>query len=152
MTFCLSKGLSAPVGAVLNGSAAFIDRARRYRKLLGGGMRQAGILAAAGILALTEMTGRLEEDNHNARVLAEGLEQLPGIVIRPEEVETNIVIFDVKGTGMDADTFAERLAGYDVLASVTGPYSVRFVTQRHVGPDDVQAALSAVNRMLKDLA
>ena len=152
MTFCLSKGLSAPVGAVLNGSAAFIDRARRYRKLLGGGMRQAGILAAAGILALTEMTGRLEEDNHNARVLAEGLAQLPGIVIRPEEVETNIVIFDVKGTGMDADTFAERLAGYDVLASVTGPYSVRFVTQRHVGPDDVQAALSAVNRMLKDLA
>lgn len=152
MTFCLSKGLSAPVGAVLNGSAAFIDRARRYRKLLGGGMRQAGVLAAAGIIALTDMTKRLAEDNHNARVLAEGLAQMPGIVIDPAKVDTNIVIYDVKGTGMDADTFAARLEEYDVRASVTGPYSVRFVTQRHVGAAEVDAALCAVSKMLKELA
>lgn len=141
---CLSKGLSAPVGAVLNGSRDFINRARKYRKLVGGGMRQAGILAAAGIVALTEMTERLAEDNENARLLANGLANIAGIGLDPATVETNIVIFDVAKTGMTADEFYEKLGGMGVRCLSVGPYAVRFVTQRHFSKDRVPDVLKAV--------
>ena len=150
VNFCLSKGLCAPVGSVLAGSRAFIERGRHYRKLLGGGMRQAGVLAAAGIIALTEMTERLFEDNENAHALAVGLAGLKGIGIDPRFVQTNIVIFDVSKTGMTADAFAEKLKGFGVLASVTGPYSVRFVTQRHISSGDLPLILKAVRQMLAE--
>ena len=102
VTFCLSKGLAAPVGSVVTGTRAFIDRARRARKMLGGGMRQAGILAAAGIVALETMVDRLREDHENARVLADGLARLPGIQIDLNLVQTNIVIFSVNRKDLDA--------------------------------------------------
>ena len=98
--FCLSKGLGAPVGSMLVGTAEAIDRARGYRKRLGGGMRQAGVLAAAGLIALEEMPHRLGEDHANARFLAGELAKLPGIQIDPARVQTNIVIFDITGTGL----------------------------------------------------
>lgn len=148
VNFCLSKGLCAPVGSMLAGSRGFIERARHYRKLLGGGMRQAGVLAAAGIIALTEMTERLFEDNENAHALAVGLAGMKGIGIDPRFVQTNIVIFDVSKTGMTADEFAGKLKGFGVLASVTGPFSVRFVTQRHISAEDIPLILKAVREML----
>ena len=100
--FCLSKGLCAPVGSMLAGSRDFIDEARRVRKILGGGMRQAGILAAAGIVALNEMVDRLAEDHANARRLADGLANIPGIAIEPETVETNILFFALAPDGRRA--------------------------------------------------
>src|SRR5215469_777074 len=105
--FCLSKGLCAPVGSMLVGSKAFIDKARVYRKALGGGMRQAGVLAAAGLIALQEMPARLLEDHENARVLAEGLARVAGIKIG--KTPTNILVFDISGTGMTTGEFSQRL-------------------------------------------
>jgi len=145
---CLSKGLCAPVGSVLAGSKAFIERAKKYRKLLGGGMRQCGVLAAAGIIALTEMTKRLYEDNENAHALAVGLAGIRGISLDPRFVQTNIVIFDVQKTGMTAAQFIEKLKGYGVLASSTGPYAVRFVTHRHIATGDIPQILHAVHKMV----
>lgn len=149
ITFCLSKGLSAPVGAVLCGTKAFIALARRYRKMLGGGMRQAGVLAAAGIVALTSMVDRLKEDHANARALAEGIAALPGLSIDLSGVQSNIVIFDVSGTGMNADQFVDALGGRDVLVSSVGPMAVRFVCHRHVNSGDVKAALAVMKDMLE---
>ena len=145
---CLSKGPSAPVGAVLNGSRKFIAQARKYRKLVGGGMRQAGILAAAGIVALTEMTERLAEDNENAKLLANGLAGMKGIGLDPAAVETNIVIFDVKATGMTAPAFCQKLGEAGVRCLDVGPYAVRFVTQRHFDKSQVPAVLKAVESVL----
>src|SRR5215212_5065592 len=106
--FCLSKGLGAPVGSLLLGGGGFIEEARRWRKLLGGGMRQAGVLAAAGLVALEETPRRLSEDHANARRLAEGVAELPGVRIDPEGVRTNIVIFDVSGAALTADRICAR--------------------------------------------
>ncbi|MGI6192578.1 MAG: GntG family PLP-dependent aldolase [Christensenellales bacterium] len=145
---CISKGLSAPVGSLLVGMKDFIEQARHYRKLLGGGMRQAGVLAAAGIIAITEMAERLYEDNENAHALAVGLAGMKGIGIDPRFVQSNIVIFDVQKTGMTAAEFAEKLKGFGVLASTTGPYSVRFVTNRHISSADLPQILKAVHQML----
>src|SRR5438270_3083476 len=114
--FCLSKGLGAPVGSMLVGSKAFIEKARAVRKALGGGMRQAGILAAAGLIALEKMPLRLKEDHDNARFLAEGLARIPGIKIDPKKVVTNILIFDITGTGMNTADFSQKLAAKNVLA------------------------------------
>src|ERR1700680_97566 len=100
--FCLSKGLGAPVGSMLAGSEAFIAKGRVYRKMLGGGMRQAGILAAAGLIALEKSPARLHIDHENARQLAEGIAQMPGLSIEPAKVRTNIVIFDCAKTGKTA--------------------------------------------------
>src|SRR5215475_16104463 len=110
--FCLSKGLCAPVGSMLVGSKAFIDKARVYRKALGGGMRQAGVLAAAGLIALEKMPARLQEDHENARVLAEGLAQIKGIKIG--KTPTNILVFDISGTGMNTAEFSRKLAAKNV--------------------------------------
>ncbi|MGH9901707.1 MAG: threonine aldolase family protein, partial [Pyrinomonadaceae bacterium] len=142
--FCLSKGLGAPVGSMLLGTRAFIEEARRWRKLLGGGMRQAGVLAAAGLVALEETPPRLHEDHANARRLAEGLAELPGVGIDPERVVTNIVLFDVSRAGLSADEICARLQNvYGVLASGFGS-SIRMVTHYDVSGDDVEAALKAL--------
>ena len=129
--FCLSKGLCAPVGSVLVGSAEFIGKARSVRKALGGGMRQAGILAAAGLIALEEMPGRLHEDHENARVLAERLAALPEVSLDLHSVQSNIVIFHLRG-GQDANALVGTLKTRGVLAGAVGPHAVRFVTHNDV--------------------
>jgi threonine aldolase len=142
--FCLSKGLGAPVGSVLLGGRGFIEEARRWRKLLGGGMRQAGVLAAAGLVALEETPPRLAEDHANARRLAEGVAELPGVRIDPEAVRTNIVLFDVSETGLPADAICARVRETrGVLCSGFGT-SVRMVTHYDVSRDDVEVALRAL--------
>src|SRR6185295_15419644 len=129
--FCLSKGLGAPVGSILLGEQAFIDEARVIRKMLGGGMRQAGVLVAAGLIALEESPKGLPEDHANAKRLAEGLAELPGVKIDAEKVVTNIVIFDVSGTGKTADDICAKLRERDVLAAGFGS-SIRMVTHYDV--------------------
>jgi threonine aldolase len=146
--FCLSKGLGAPVGSVLLGTRAFIDEARAWRKLLGGGMRQAGILAAAGLVALEETPPRLAEDHANARRLAAGLAELPGVNIDPERVQTNIVIFDVTDTGLAAEEICARVReSKGVLCSGFGN-SIRMVTHYDVSHDDIEVALEALRQVI----
>lgn len=147
--FCLSKGLGAPVGSMLLGPRAFIEEARRWRKLLGGGMRQAGVLAAAGLVALEETPRRLHEDQSNARRLAQGLAELPGIQIDPERVATNIVIFDVTGTRRTADEICAALGTRGVLASGFGS-SIRMVTHYDVSSEDIETALKELRAILHD--
>ncbi len=145
--FCLSKGLGAPVGSLLVGSAAHIREARAHRKALGGGMRQAGILAAAGILALKEGPARLHEDHGNARLLAETVAQSPAVSIDLDAVETNIVIFSLEQPG-SAPAFVAGLKQQGVLASAIGPSAVRFVTHLDVSRADcAEAARIAVQHL-----
>ena len=129
--FCLSKGLCAPVGSMLVGSRALIERARIYRKALGGGMRQAGVLAAAGLISLNEMTARLHEDHANARLLAELLSEVKQVVIDAAGVQTNIVIFGLAGDG-DASALLQRLKARGVLAGTVSAHEIRLVTHREV--------------------
>jgi threonine aldolase len=138
--FCLSKGLGAPVGSMLLGTRSFIDEARVWRKILGGGMRQAGVLAAAGLVALEESPKLLPEDHANARRLAEGLSGIDGIRIDPETVVTNIVLFDISETGIAADEICARLKEHDVLASGFGS-SIRMVTHYDVSSANIETAL-----------
>jgi threonine aldolase len=146
----LSKGLGAPVGAVLAGSGSFIEEAWRYKQRFGGAMRQAGIIAAAGVYALRHHVDRLAEDHERARQLARGLAELRGVAIDPELVETNIVIFDVSGTGLSGDDFAGRtLASHGVRFSVLGPTTVRAVTHLDIPPDGVSRALDAARAALR---
>jgi threonine aldolase len=145
--FCLSKGLGAPVGSMLVGSRKFIEQARRYRKSLGGGMRQAGVLAAAGLIALEKMPARLKEDHENARFLAEGLAQIPGIKIDPRKVATNILIFDISGTGMTSAELSRRLAERNVLANGVGPDAMRIVTHMDVDRAACASALEAIRKI-----
>lgn len=147
--FCLSKALGAPVGSMLLGTRAFIEEARRWRKLLGGGMRQAGVLAAAGLVALEETPLRLHEDHANARRLAEGLAELPGIQIDPERVVTNIVLFDVSKTGMTADEICARLQTRNVLASGFGS-SIRMVTHYDVTREGIETALKELRAIISE--
>lgn len=142
--FCLSKGLGAPVGSMLVGSRTFIEMARIYRKALGGGMRQAGILAAAGLIALEQMPARLHEDHANAKFLAQGLAEVPGINIDADKVQTNILIFDISGTGMKSDEFTRKLGQRQVLAGGVNPELVRFVTHMDVDRAGCERALEAV--------
>ena len=145
--FCLSKGLGAPVGSILLGSRAFIDQARVIRKMLGGGMRQAGVLAAAGLVALEESPPGLAEDHANAKRLAEGLAELPGMKIDPETVVTNIVIVDVSETGKTADTICAELRKRSVLAIGFGS-SIRMVTHYDVSRADIETALREIRSVL----
>jgi len=144
---CLSKGLCAPVGSVIVGSRDFIARARKFRKMLGGGMRQAGFLAAAGIVALETMTSRLAEDHENARLLAHGLSEIPGITIDIETVQTNIVICDISGLKMTASEFAAKL--YEKGIRVNGGISatVRFVTHYWIKRNDIETAIEAIKSL-----
>jgi len=139
--FCLSKGLGAPVGSMLVGSRDFIAAARSVRKALGGGMRQAGILAAAGLIALEEGPKRLHEDHATARLLAEGVAQIPGITIDLATVQTNIVICDVSGTGQSSTEISAALKSVGVLAGTVNPQLIRFVTHLNVSQSDCTSAL-----------
>lgn len=141
--FCLSKGLGAPVGSILMGSHDFIKEARVWRKRLGGGMRQAGILAAAGLIALEESPKRLHEDHANARTLAEGIAAIPGIAIDLETVETNIVIFDVAGTGLTSAEICGRLKEKRILASGFKT-RIRMVTHLDFSASQMAAVLDGI--------
>ena len=146
--FCLSKGLAAPVGSMVVGSRAFIEKARIYRKMFGGGMRQVGVLAAAGRIALEESPKRLNIDHQNAQRLAEGIAQIPSLRIDPKSVKTNIVIFDCKETGMDAVQLCDALKPHRVWALDTAPYSVRFVTHCDVDAQGIERALEVLRAVL----
>jgi threonine aldolase len=150
--FCLSKGLSAPVGSLLCGSRDFVAQARRMRKLLGGGMRQAGILAAAGIVALNEMVDRLGEDHFNARRLALGLAELPGLDVRPDEVESNFVFFGVTDEGSqrtDATAFIVAAAEAGVLLSTGDDGRVRAATHYGITAEGIERAVSALEHVAR---
>lgn len=156
--FCLSKGLAAPIGSMVAGSRQFIDSARRVRKMLGGGMRQAGIIAAAGIVALEEMMERMAEDHANARIFAEGLTAIPGINVDLTKVQTNIVYFDVdveddsgEMYSGPAGRFVEAMRERDVLLNGSGGRSVRAVTHYGISADDVRQAIAAVADVMQQL-
>ncbi len=143
----LSKGLGCPVGAVLAGSREFIEEAWRLKQRSGGAMRQAGIIAAAGIYALEHNVERLAEDHANAKLFAESLRNLPGIKVDPEEVETNIVFFDIAGTGMTAEPFVEAMKAKGVDLGGAGT-RIRIVTHLDIGRADIEAAVEAIRRVI----
>jgi threonine aldolase len=146
--FCLSKGLSAPVGSAIAGSNDFIARARGFRKIVGGDLRQSGILAAAGIVALEKMVDRLAEDHHNASLLAAGLREIPHIKIDNPPVPTNMVFIDTSALSLSGVEFIERLQQYGILAVVYGPTRVRMVTHRHIKKNDINQALHAIRKLV----
>lgn len=146
--FCLSKGLSAPVGSILAGSKEFIQRARKNRKMLGGGMRQAGILAAAGIIALEQMMERLKEDHQNARILGEGLANISGIKVDLETIQTNMVYFDLRESGMDTYQFLPKLAKYNILGSPRPPTKIRLVTHYGISEEDIYTTIKAIKEIV----
>lgn len=148
MMFCFSKGLSCPVGSIVCGPQDFIERARVIRNALGGGMRQAGVLAAAAMVALDEMVERLADDHANARRLAEGLSRIPGIIIEPTTIQTNIVILELADG--DAPGFLGRAAERGLRGSHPHGSRVRFVTHYGIGPEDIDAALEAVESVMKE--
>lgn len=149
VTFCLSKGLCAPVGSVLVGSRQFIDRARRMRKLAGGGMRQAGVLAAAGLIALERMTERLDEDHETARLLAEGLAEMPQFVLDLTAVQTNMVFFRLADdVALSAPELSERMKAHNVLLLPTDGRGFRAVTHYWVRPEDVIYVLASLQQEL----
>ncbi len=153
VSFCLSKGLSCPIGSVICGSEAFIKKARRIRKSLGGGMRQAGIFAAAGLVALSENIERLADDHAHAQLLANGLNQIPGIVIEPERIKTNIVMFELAAespfTAAQLVAWAEEHAG--IKFGAIGEKRFRAITHYWVGEREVNALLSAIREALDRL-
>ena len=150
--FCLSKGLGAPVGSMIVGSREFIERARVFRKMFGGGMRQVGVLAAAGLVALERSPSRLHEDHENAKRLAEGIARLPGLKIDPAKVRTNIVIFDCSGTGLNAVEFCDALHPKGIWAQDTGFYSVRLVTHWNVDRAGIDRSLVELESVVKKKA
>lgn len=149
VTFCLSKGLCAPAGSVIVGSAAFIYKARRIRKLLGGGMRQAGILAAAGIIALEDMSQRLHEDHATAKALAEGLAQIRGIDIQPERFKTNMVFLKLnEDAKLSAAALSQKLEADNIILRPNGIYNFRAVTHYWIKPTHIDYVLERMNRYL----
>jgi threonine aldolase len=146
--FCLSKGLAAPVGSMVVGSAPFIAGVRRTRKMLGGGMRQVGVLAAAGLVALEHMVSRLGDDHANAQRLAAGLAGLPGVEVDPRPVEINMVFFWLRGTGPSIEEFVARCAALGVRVAELGSGRIRCVTHAGVTADDVDFALSVFTTVL----
>ncbi|MBI1893378.1 MAG: aminotransferase class I/II-fold pyridoxal phosphate-dependent enzyme [Candidatus Rokubacteria bacterium] len=146
--FCLSKGLGAPAGSLLVGSRDYVARARRWRKRLGGGLRQVGVLAAPGIVALTTMVDRLAEDHDNARLLAEGLSQLPGIRLDLERVQTNIVIFQVDPPG-GAEALVRETTLRKVKIHQINPTSIRLVTHKDVDREDIHRALEVFRELCR---
>jgi len=147
LMFCLSKGLSAPVGSLLTGPKDFIDFARRVRKALGGGMRQVGVLAAPGIVALTEMVDRLKEDHERAKKLALGIAELPGIDLNLDHIQTNIIIFGFNHSKLSVTDFLEELKKRGILALATSG-GIRFVTHKDIGDSDVEKAIYAFGKIL----
>ena len=150
VTFCLSKGLSAPVGSVLTGRADFIQRARGFRRMLGGNMRQAGLLAACGLVALEQMIDRLAEDHTHARQLAEGLAALDPSLCSPRDVETNIVMVDVESVGRTARQCSDALAARGIMAAPASASVIRFVTHRHIGGPEVARTLDTFRQLFSE--
>jgi len=146
--FCLSKGLSAPVGSMICGSADFIREARRSRKIVGGGMRQAGVIAAAGIVALEQMVDRLAEDHANAHVLATGLAELPGVDIAPEEIRTNLVYFSLTQDAMPPEQFRQELGKVGIKMLAVRDHRFRAVTHYGIEKEDILRVLSETKRLL----
>ena len=150
LIFCLSKGLSAPIGSVVCGSREFIDEALRTRKVLGGGMRQTGVIAAAGTIALEQMVDRLTEDHMNARRLAEGIAQIPGLSIDLPRIKTNIIFYDLVSDRLTADEFIKRLAQKGIKLLPTGPSRFRMVTHYGINSEDIDAALVALGEVMEE--
>ncbi|MDD9985212.1 MAG: beta-eliminating lyase-related protein [Spirochaetaceae bacterium] len=146
--FCVSKGLSAPVGSILCGEAAFIDAARDTRKIHGGSMRQAGVIAAAGILSLQEMVDRLAEDHANAARLRDGLQTIDGIEVVEPPIPTNFAVVDVRGLGWTADEMLDRYRAEGVLGGSRPPTRIRLVVNRHIGPAQVDRVIDATRRIV----
>jgi threonine aldolase len=147
LMFCLSKGLSCPVGSVIVGAREFIERARKTRKILGGGMRQAGIIAAPGIIALEKMIDRLKQDHENARFLAEKISRIEGVSLDLRNVQTNMVTFDLAET-INCDSFLQKLKEEGVLALAQAKNRIRMVTHRGIERKHVEAAATAIGRIL----
>ena len=147
--FCLSKGLGAPVGSMIVGSSEFIERCRSIRKMLGGGMRQAGVIAAAGLIALENGPKRLYIDHENAKLLAHGLAAIPGIRIDPNYIQTNIVIYDIRETKLSSGEFLDRMAGHQVLGVPVDAERIRMVTHLDVDRSDVEAAVTLIAEALR---
>jgi len=150
VTFCLSKGLAGPIGSVVCGSRDFIALARRNRKLLGGGMRQAGIAAAPGLVCIEKMTARLAEDHANAARLAEGLAALPGVVLDPAAVRTNIIFFDLEHPRVSADRLVSLSADRGVKLLAMTPATLRMVTHNDIKSSHVDTALDVFREILED--
>jgi len=148
VSFCLSKGLASPVGSVVCGSRDFIAGARRARKVVGGGMRQAGVLAAAGIVSLTDMVDRLADDHANARKLAEGLAQMPGLSIELSRVKSNIVFFELNREDLAVEQLLEHLNSHGVRMLPVGPARIRAVTHYHISADDIDYVLGVFAKAL----
>ena len=151
LMFCLSKGLSCPVGSIVVGKREFIERARKMRKMLGGGMRQAGIIAAPGIIALEKMINRLEDDHRNAKILAEGLTKIEGISVDMRLVQTNILHFNIDGLKVTSDIFASKLRKHCLLALPTDKNRVRMVTHRGIEKEHIEESLTIVEDVVKEL-
>jgi len=150
MIFCLSKGLAAPIGSVICGTREFIREALRTRKLLGGGMRQTGIIAAAGVVALEEMLARLKEDHDNAGNLAEGIARIPGLSIDPQGIKTNIIYFDLVSRHLTADEFITRAGARGVRFLPTGPSRFRMVTHYGIAAEDIAGAIDILSAVMEE--
>jgi len=150
VTFCVSKGLSAPVGSLLCGTKEFITRARGFRRMLGGNLRQAGMLAAAGIVALENMVERLADDHRTAKQLADGLHRLAPGLVDPKFIETNIVRVDTTVSGWPAETWSAALQARNVRVSPGGPMQLRFVTHRHISPTDIETTLQTFRDLWRE--
>jgi threonine aldolase len=152
LMFCLSKGLSCPVGSVVVGTHEFIEKARKNRKVLGGGMRQAGIIAASGIVALEKMIDRLEEDHRNAKLLAEGIARIEGIAVDMERVQTNMVLFDISGLGVEDELFLSMLKENGVLALTNAQNKVRMVAHRGIEKEHIEKAINAIENVANEFS
>lgn len=150
VAFCLSKGLAAPLGSVLCGPAAFIAEARRNRQKLGGGQRQAGIIAAAGIYAIEKMSLRLEQDHQNARALAEGIAEMPGLAVDLSAVQTNIVVVELTSDRLAQAELVERLREQEVLVVPWTKGRIRLVTHYGIERKDIEKALQAIHGIMKE--
>ena len=149
VSVCISKGLGCPVGSLVAGSREFVDRIHRFRKMIGGGMRQVGILAAAGIYALDHHVDRLKEDHDNAKRLATGLKEIRGITVNPDHVETNIIIFGVAGTGMTSPAVRDAMKNEGVLMNALPGNEIRLVTHLDVSRDDIDKSLAAFRKVIR---
>jgi threonine aldolase len=148
LMFCLSKGLSCPVGSLIVGEYDFIVKARKIRKLLGGGMRQAGIIAAPGIIALEKMTARLKTDHENAKLLAELLSKIKGIQVDSKKIQTNILTFNLTPPAIDDNYFIRELKENGVLALTQGKNKVRLVTHRGIEKEDIEKTAAIIEKIL----
>ncbi len=151
VSFCLSKGLSAPVGSVICGSKKFIAEARRNRKILGGGMRQCGIIAAAGITALEKMVDRIAEDHANAQRLAQGIARIPGLSIEPEKVQTNIVYFDIASRQIKPEELLNQLGNKGIKILKLGLFRFRAVTHYGISTEDIDLTLTTLAEIMEEI-